>query len=436
MGGIKRRLRVGKNPRGFEPPLDALPAIEQLEGLTNDGENETLRELKKILDEIPLPNSPFEKCYQTVIRSMREVGKQAHTVARMAEILNGFGNDGKSRVAPMLEFAERVGRIDASVHALNQKEARVAATKLKQLLKWVEGKISPQRLADLRCRIDGERQKVDKKETVSRIVMDLYKMEGLIKIDCWMCNGSGFEKKDGRSCADSPESVRQAVESLLNDVQSDAEGEIFLEFLLSFENSRLEIDYWKNLSTKACLGAAYPVVLRWRTRHIWRDRHMASEDEMTDKQVKKQKLIVDHWKKVSRKVKESNLYEISWVASNYDVSGIFPLLHKNDYGKCVGLSFAPHEKPELGEILQYLLVNGAPYALWPRRAFCSDAFKDVFSAALTAGEFDEFPDQVRCLRERAIRDQNHPCAAISVLWDDPDSPMPPLAEQYVSLDEW
>jgi hypothetical protein len=400
-------------------------------------EGQNLIELKKLLNDIPLLSASFQDCYKRTMRScQRPIGEQLHTPARMAEIFYEFENDDKSCVAPMLEFAERVGRIDASLHALDKDKAKTVAAKLKKLSKWVEKKIPRQPLENLRNTLDGERQKVAKKEIVCRIALDVYKnLAGLIEIECWMCNGSGFEKKGERSCADSPESVRQAVESLFDDVQSDAEGEIFLEFLLSIENLRLEIDYWKNLFTGARLGVAYPVVLRWRNRHIWRDRHMVSEEvKMMDKQVKKQKLIVDYWKKVSRKVKESNLCKISWVASNHDVSGIFPLLHKNDYGKCVGLSFAPHEKPELSDILQYLLVNGAPYALWPRRAFCNDAFKDVFSTALTEGEFDEFPDQVRVLRERAISDQNHPCAALSVLWDDPDSPMPPLAGQYVSLE--
>jgi hypothetical protein len=74
-------------------------------------------------------------------------------------------------------------------------------------------------------------------------------------------------------------------------------------------------------------------------------------------------------------------------------------------------------------MLSCLLKSGVPYAFWPRKDACDwDVFKKSLSKAASDGDFQDFPIRIQTLRYDALGSNDHPCAALSMLWDDPESP--------------
>jgi hypothetical protein len=314
----------------------------------------------------------------------------------MAEILDEFGAGDDGPIVPILEFAERLAQCES-----DNDEVR---NQLKRLSAWVERNVKPRSsLVDLRNKIKAERNEKNR----HRIVIDV---SNLGYVEYWLYSESELSESGKCNCENSPAGVRDAVMKLLDGkLRCRLKGEPFFEFSLPFENLLWEIDHWEDSFTYTALGNAYPVVLRWRERHT-----QSGE-------------IVANWRRVSEKIKTQSGREIFWLpADDAPLRKLYHRLRREEYGSLVGFSSVPDccEESDIGKTLFCVLRSGVPYAFWPRKAACNvDVFKEVLSTAATDGNFHDFPARIQTLRNDTDKNGDHPCAALSVLWDDPDSPI-------------
>jgi hypothetical protein len=306
--------------------------------------------LKKFLDEISLSTVEFRKRYEIVMRShRREPGEENQSPAQMAELLYGLQDADESRIPPVFEFAERIAQIDSQ-------DVTVRA-KLNELSEWIGKNVKPQSfLVDLQKKMQAEATE----KVHYRIVIDVSD-SGCIEY--WLYKESEFQGIKGeKPCQCSPESVRDAVLELLKDLRERVVGKLFFEFLLSFEQLLWEIDHWEDADTYTHLGAAYPVVLRWRDRHVKRGE------------------IVGNWRRAAEKIKTQSGRDVFWLPNNVvPLQKLLVYLRDKTYGRFVGFAAVPcgSQKPEIGKMLSCLLKSGVPYAFWPRKDACDwDVFRN------------------------------------------------------------
>lgn len=383
------------------------------ERLANDGEKPILSELKDLLNQIRLPTHAFQMCYQEVVRRYERPSELKLLSAKLSDCVNDEDNrlpkanpkekdeflpaemadnvsviehDSK-KIAPMLEFAWRVAKIEPNIETTNED--------LKKLADWVERIIYPKALLedleeDLKKESELRKQKrfyrfvIDVPETGSDINYHLY--QGL---EVWKCgNICCKDVSDERS-------VEQAVRYLIEAAEACLKEEIFCEFILSL-NVLLEwqVDQWKYIDldkNTVKFGSEHSVVLRCSSR----------------------KKHAKRCAEISQTIDKNSVLKIFWAPNKQPNLSLDDLINGKHAKNCVGIAIAPKPKNEANnnKVFRDIVMDGFPFALWPHGDL-EGVFKRRFSEKLGQCDLYELPHKIKEIR----RKNSH--WSISVLWDD------------------
>jgi hypothetical protein len=279
------------------------------------------------------------------------------------------------------------------------------------LRRWVIKQVDFRyKLEDLKKQMLRERLE-EGRQTVYLMIEILKDLNDELQLQSWVYRGEKGDPLPSHQCADKEEALHEAVCRILDDLESGDQGDLAIELFV--ETRMLNCCAEEREYMYAPLGSKYPLVLRWRARLLERSP------------------LAGRWCSVAEWIHDqmgaSAQPSILWVPDDVsDYRKLAARIHRQFDHSFLGFTDKQVDERDGGvdSRLMAALVNGAPYAFFPRKQVAAN-FKPAFIKKINELEnWDDLPKALMEMRRESIGDDGHPAAKVTLLWDDPRRKLP------------